>query len=54
MTRKDVIETLGKQLQLLSKRSSKTEALYPDELSELSRAMCEVATTISDLYPDSE
>ena len=51
MERKKVRETLEKQLELLSERSTGTKERDYTELAELTKAMCLVAETITRVSP---
>lgn len=51
MNKKEIKETLEKQLQLLSERSAETKNRDYMELTELSKAMCLLAETIDRICP---
>lgn len=51
MTKKEIKETLEKQLQLLSERSVETKERDYKELAELSESMCLIVETINRICP---
>lgn len=51
MTKKEIKETLEKQLQLLSERSVETKDRDYKELAELSESMCLIVETINRICP---
>ena len=51
MNKKEIKETLEKQLQLLSERSAETKNRDYMELAKLSESMCLLAETINRICP---
>lgn len=52
MSRKELKETLEKQLQLLSERSAGIKNPACGELEELTKSMCMLAETIIRIFPN--